>query len=446
MRQRAQEEVVQAGDVPRASSGQQETLVDKPREIQQEDKFQQTHQEAKRNKQKGEALTRFRQGRNDVRMRKSEDKARKKEEKKRVRKRRASDELRSDKETTAVQGSEAPVEDQHSVVPATVPEAVAQAGSGLEDATVEPTTRVAAASTSAAEVRLDDIPPIDSSSTELSEVAANKSIPSQEQAEQNVANDQISETSTEVIAAQNEPTKAEQKKDQDSAHTQKDLQSLVVASGRLIPKIRRVPWFRVTVLTLLAALVIGGGIFSWNRWLRFDDGADIQGEWVYAGGPNQLTVNFSADEMQLTKDARFHYTIDTFQKTLHYTFADMQGSACYAFSDDRQTLVIADERQADLATILGFVNLADTTADTQGSGTVIVLQRLSAAPSPVNPAPSSATPSVESSVASSETQPSVAQEGTLEQDLDNLGSDPGVQAGENVVTPEDLGITLEATG
>ena len=238
------------------------------------------------------------------------------------------------------------------------------------------------------------------------------------------------------------------------------------------------PWLRIlriAVVVLLVALVVLVAAFSWNRWLRYDDASDFQGVWSY-GENSALTVTFDGTTMSLTKDASYDYELDTFSKTVAYRFGDLSGGGCYAFSEDRNTLVIVDGRAADIGSILGFQDIAEN-APTHDDGTsaVIVLVRAGAVPSQEPSAPTTSTseqaPPASSSAteeASPDSRPDVAADSSGEdgaedydvsddsgsgdsaedtgggsEDIDSLGSDPGSEAGANVVTPEDLGIRLE---
>ena len=99
-------------------------------------------------------------------------------------------------------------------------------------------------------------------------------------------------------------------------------------------------WPVVAVLVAIAVVVVTVGTFSWNRWLRYDDAADFQGAW-YANGTTSL-VTVDGQEIHLTSDVAYGYTLDTGAKTITFTFADLQGQGRYRFSADRSELVITD--------------------------------------------------------------------------------------------------------
>lgn len=106
-----------------------------------------------------------------------------------------------------------------------------------------------------------------------------------------------------------------------------------------VPKLQ-LTWPVVAVLVAIAVVVVAVGTFSWNRWLRYDDAADFQGAW-YANGTTSL-VTVDGQEIHLTSDVAYGYTIDTGAKTITFTFADLQGQGRYRFSADRSELVITD--------------------------------------------------------------------------------------------------------
>lgn len=83
---------------------------------------------------------------------------------------------------------------------------------------------------------------------------------------------------------------------------------------------------------------------AWNHWLRYDDAADIQGSWKIDGSEQVITI--TSDQIALTSEVSYSYTLDTFAKTIDFTFEQYGGSGSYAFSPERTTLVIT-ETQAE---------------------------------------------------------------------------------------------------
>ena len=96
----------------------------------------------------------------------------------------------------------------------------------------------------------------------------------------------------------------------------------------------------VVLTVVLIAVIAVGGYFSWDRWLRYDDAADFQGEWYVYGTDAMVTVDNSVIRMR--EDISYKYTLDTMAKTIEYKFGTMRGSGRYYFDNDHQLLVIVD--------------------------------------------------------------------------------------------------------
>ena len=112
-------------------------------------------------------------------------------------------------------------------------------------------------------------------------------------------------------------------------------------------KVRRI--LLVFVTAVAAAALVAAGLFCWQKWMRFDDAADIQGVWkVQSTGD---TIVFDGGKLKLTKGISYEYELDAGDKTIAYTFGDLSGGGHYYFSGDRKTLVIVegDERLGILA-------------------------------------------------------------------------------------------------
>lgn len=50
----------------------------------------------------------------------------------------------------------------------------------------------------------------------------------------------------------------------------------------------------------------------------------------------------NGQQLKLTSEVSYAYTLDTWSKTITYTFGTSTGHASYRFSEDRQTLVMED--------------------------------------------------------------------------------------------------------
>lgn len=92
-------------------------------------------------------------------------------------------------------------------------------------------------------------------------------------------------------------------------------------------------------IALLAA-VVAASLFAWNRWGRFDDHADMMGDWYVDGTAALVTID--EDSINLADNLAYVYEIDDHEKTIRYTFGSWQGQGRYWFSDDRSYLVITD--------------------------------------------------------------------------------------------------------
>ena len=117
------------------------------------------------------------------------------------------------------------------------------------------------------------------------------------------------------------------------------------AADAAAPRKRKVPAFHMSwplglALAVLAIIVVVVSVFSWGRWLRYDDAADFQGMWYANGTTSIITVD--GEKIHLTDDVAYNYTLDTGAKTITFTFGQMEGHGRYRFSVDRSELVIID--------------------------------------------------------------------------------------------------------
>lgn len=121
------------------------------------------------------------------------------------------------------------------------------------------------------------------------------------------------------------------------------------AAKRMTPSNRKPTkkhgWPFVALIVVIVIIVAGAGLFSWDRWFRYDDASDMQGEWKVAD--KQYVIVLNGQSMKLANDVTYGYTLDPFQKTITYTFASSSGHGSYRFSADRQTLVIEDNGSTD---------------------------------------------------------------------------------------------------
>ncbi|WP_080800713.1 hypothetical protein [Arabiibacter massiliensis] len=106
------------------------------------------------------------------------------------------------------------------------------------------------------------------------------------------------------------------------------------------PVARKRRWPLVVALVLVAIIVAVVGTFSWDRWLRYDDAAEFQGEWQAHGTPAVVVID--GERINLTDDVSYAYAIDPVAKTLSFTFGSLEGQGRYRFSLDRTQLVITE--------------------------------------------------------------------------------------------------------
>ena len=112
---------------------------------------------------------------------------------------------------------------------------------------------------------------------------------------------------------------------------------------------RRPALIVATVLLCVVVLVVG--LFTWDRWLRYDDAADIQGTWQVSGAGTTVVIDESL--IWISDDVAYSYTIDTTSKTIAFTFGELSGAARYWFSADRTQLILVDGQDYTWTSTLG---------------------------------------------------------------------------------------------
>lgn len=103
---------------------------------------------------------------------------------------------------------------------------------------------------------------------------------------------------------------------------------------------------RVLLGCLAIILVASAVLLAWERWFRYDDIADIQGAWRLSN--TTVIVSIDSDEIVLSPDVRYQYTLDTGAKIVDFTFDNLRGSGRYQFSPDRTILIIVDGEPSDI--------------------------------------------------------------------------------------------------
>lgn len=94
------------------------------------------------------------------------------------------------------------------------------------------------------------------------------------------------------------------------------------------------------LVALFIMLILVGAAFSWNRWFRYNDAVDFQGEWQAHETTTVVVIDSKA--VKLTEDVSYTYVLDTGAKTISFSFGDLQGQGRYYFSADRSQLIIED--------------------------------------------------------------------------------------------------------
>lgn len=100
----------------------------------------------------------------------------------------------------------------------------------------------------------------------------------------------------------------------------------------------------------LCAVIAAAGLYVWNTYLRYDDAADIQGEWRTQDA--SMTVVIDATDIRMP-DLEYSYEMNTGAKKLTFHFSDLSGSGSYSFSSDRSVLTIVEgEGESAVSTVL----------------------------------------------------------------------------------------------
>ncbi len=85
--------------------------------------------------------------------------------------------------------------------------------------------------------------------------------------------------------------------------------------------IRETNWKKVTLITLavlVSVAIIAGAGFVWQTFFRYDDAADIQGEWITDDG--SMTVVIDDGSINMPNNLPYAYALDTWNKTISFDF------------------------------------------------------------------------------------------------------------------------------
>ena len=105
-------------------------------------------------------------------------------------------------------------------------------------------------------------------------------------------------------------------------------------------RVRRVVLIIVGIAIAVIAILMG--LFCWNRWLRYDDTVEIQGEWFAAYSGKRAPIVIDGETIEFNPETKWHYTLDTTAKTITFTFGSQSGGGRYWFIGDHEHLVIED--------------------------------------------------------------------------------------------------------
>lgn len=242
------------------------------------------------------------------------------------------------------------------------------------------------------------------------------------------------------------------------------------ASVRAIRKPKHLAlWIAAAIVALI---VIAVALFSWDRWLRYDDAADLQGQWHIADSANVVTIDEGS--IHLTDKEAYAYAMDSGAKTLTFTFGDLSGQARYRFSADRTQVAIQDGSfgmfdtiTSDIAwswsCLIGMITGQPQTSPSLGEGSLV----LSREPEPAQEQPAEGAETPEGQQATpeegsaeqpaAEEQPSAEEQAATEEQAaaeaeaaaeeqrrnelrieEALTSSGGGSVGSNALSPEDL--------
>ena len=168
---------------------------------------------------------------------------------------------------------------------------------------------------------------------------------------------------------------------------------------------------RIVVFALFAFLILAAvawaSFFAWDRWGRYDDHADIQGEWYVDGTAALVTIDENA--IHLDEHVAYAYELNEHDKTIKFSFGSWEGQGRYRFSDDRRRLLVIDGEFTSMGNLLDdlaqpFDEMAvvgSRSALASGEGAVSGSGSAEAVPAASGESASSASPQASSSASAS---------------------------------------------
>ena len=98
----------------------------------------------------------------------------------------------------------------------------------------------------------------------------------------------------------------------------------------------------IVIAVILGIILVLLGLFSWNRWLRYDDALEIQGEWFVAYDGRRAPITIDGEAIVFNEETKWRYTLDTTAKTITFSFGSQTGGGRYWFVRNNEHLVIED--------------------------------------------------------------------------------------------------------
>lgn len=117
---------------------------------------------------------------------------------------------------------------------------------------------------------------------------------------------------------------------------------------------RKAAW--AVAFSAFAIVVVTSGLLFWNAYLRFDDAADLRGEWQVSDA--SMTMVIDASSIKMPDALVYEYELDTWEKTISFSFEDLSGKGTYRFSSDRKGVAI-QEGEGENASVVTLVKVSD---------------------------------------------------------------------------------------
>ena len=100
-------------------------------------------------------------------------------------------------------------------------------------------------------------------------------------------------------------------------------------------------YFKLIISILIIVFISFFAYSIWNRWFRYDDSADLAGNWQISGSIS--TVAITSKNISFGGNVMLTYEVDSSSKIVHYKIGEMSGSSHYRFSYDRKQLAFLED-------------------------------------------------------------------------------------------------------